>query len=169
MKKLLLGILAMSMFCTACKKDKEDESGIDKSQIVGNWKVTNVTSAITLNGIAIPTTLFDVDELVSTFVEKDQVFEFKDNGDLKVDIGGGDYNQFTYKTEGKYIVVSDPAHPSGSFKYAASVNGSVLTLTLEQADIQALVAGYIQYLENLPVTIETGKVGGKIDITLTKQ
>ena len=168
MKKFLLGILALSMLCTGCKKDK-DEASLDKSQIVGKWKITKVTPAITITGLP-PGTGPDVNE-INDFdaVKKDQIYDFKADGSLSIDMGGGDIdNSLSYTIEGRYVVLVYSANET--VKLAASLNGSTLTLVLEAEELKRQIKKGLE-TEGLDATLLNlilNAIGGKVEILATK-
>ena len=169
MKKFLLGILALSILCTACKKDKE-EASLDKSQLIGRWKVTNVTSAITVMGN--PEQAAGLNSMFGEeFYKKDDVFNFQANDTLKIEIGYGDYETYNYRVQGVHVIVVDPEESKDLFKLAGNISGSTLTFTMGKEELKFVFQTNAEGfgLDSTALNLLLSVLDGKVELTLSKQ
>ena len=141
MKKMLFGLLALTLLATACKKDK-DAPAITKENIAGTYKL--MTIKVTLNG----SPEMDADEREDC--EKDDLYT------LNVD------NSFGYTDAG---TVCDPA---GDFTATYALNGSELS-SEDFADLNGTITSFDGTNLVLTVNGQEGDMTYSIKSTFKKQ
>ena len=140
MKKLIFGLLSLTLLATACKKDK-DAPAITKENLAGNYKIMSIKAS--LNG----STPEDVD--TRDACEKDDIIE------LKAD------NSYGYHDEG---TVCDPA---GDFQGTWSLNNNIVTS--DDGEVSGTVTSFDGTNLELTITSTEGGMTVKLITTLKRQ
>ena len=141
MKKLLFGLLALTLLATACKKDK-DAPAITKENIAGTYKLMSIKA--TLNG----SPEMDADDRDDC--EKDDLYKI--NAD----------NSFNYVDAGS---VCDPA---GSFDATYVLNGSEIS-SEQFADLNGTISKFDGSTLEITLSGTEGDMTYKIRSTFQKQ
>ncbi|MDR2425404.1 MAG: hypothetical protein LBD59_11905 [Prevotellaceae bacterium] len=183
MKKLLFGILALSICATACKKDKDETpSDLDKAQVVATWKISS-DPAVNINIVGGGEMKNKIVDTLEYLFKKDDVYLFKDDNKVEVTRNGNKApfpNQ--YSLDKQYLVFD------GFIKVAGAVNGNTFKLVAGNDEIRFTVKtmilakkdAYYTYFSTLGVTTPDDlteafldeamiAVTGSLEITLTKQ
>ena len=142
MKKLLFGLLSLTLLATACKKDK-DAPAITKDNIAGTYQVTSIKAWV--NGTSVP----DADQRQAC--EKDDLIKL--NAD----------NSYAYQDAG---TVCDPA---GDVAGTWSLNESSKVITTDDGEISGTITSFDG--TNMDVTVEgtEGGISYKVVTTFKKQ
>ncbi len=141
MKKLLFGLLSLTLLATACKKDKNDVP-VTKENIAGTYKLMSIKA--TLNG----SPELDADD--REVCEKDDLYT------LNVD------NSFSYTDAGS---VCDPA---GDFTATYALNGSEIS-SEDYADLNGTITKFDGSTLEITVSGTEGDMTYKIRSTFQKQ
>jgi hypothetical protein len=144
MKKLLFGLLSLTLLATACKKDK-DAPAITKDNITGTYKVMSIKAWV--NGASVP----DAEADQRQDCEKDDLIKL--NAD----------NSYAYQDAG---TICDPA---GDVAGTWALNESSKVITTDDGEISGTITSFDG--TNMDVTVE-GSEGGisyKIVTTFKKQ
>jgi hypothetical protein len=139
MKKLLFGLLSLSLLATACKKDK-DAPAITKENIAGTYKLISIKASLNGSGE------LDADDREDC--EKDDLYKINaDNSFNYVDAGtacdpAGDFNT-TYALNGNEISSEDFADLNGTITSFDGTN-LVITITYQEGDMTATIKSTFQ-------------------------
>ncbi len=96
-KSALLVLLLTAIAFTGCKKDKDEDSNL----IVGKWYTKKMYDVSYVNGVK-------QGEYTDTDFTSSDYMEFFDNGKVK----DSDEDEYTYKLDGKTIILADIDDPS---------------------------------------------------------
>ena len=184
MKKMLFGILALSICCTACKKDKEETApppDLEQPQVVATWKISS-DPVVQINDIpgfgAMKTKMVDT---LKYLFHKDDVYLFKENNTVEVTRNGNKAPFPTQYTLDKHYIVFD-----GSIKVSGTLGGDTFKLVAGKEEIRFTIGkmilsnknSYYSYFPGLSKPEDLTQaiiddamlfIDGKLEITLQKQ